>query len=312
MDLKGRVAIVTGGGTGIGHAVCLRLARAGARAVVVNYSRSEEDARATADELTALGSEPLVHKADVSDESAVKAMIAATTDRYGGLDVLINNAGTTHFIAHPDLDALTEEVWDDILNVNLKGTFYCCRAAAPELRKAKGAIVNVASIAGQRATGSSLVYAVSKAGVLQLTRGLALALAPDVRVNSVSPGLVSTRWFRQRFGDEAAHGRAGCDGVRRKRPGHGPGRRGRRWEDDRLLIAAAGRLPVVGWRRTDFRCCSLQAGQVLLVTAPRDTFERAGIGRKAGTSTQEAICRGHLFSKGHPFRASWVLRRSLV
>jgi 3-oxoacyl-[acyl-carrier protein] reductase len=204
MDLKGRVAIVTGGGTGIGNAVCMRLGKGGAKAVVINYARSEDDARATAGEIEALGSEALVHQADISDESAVKAMVAATTKRYGRLDVLVNNAGTTHFIPHPDLDALTEDVWDDILNVNLKGTFYCCRAAAPELRKSKGAIVNIASIAGHRATGSSLVYAVSKAGVLQLTRSLAIALAPDVRVNSVSPGLVSTRWFRKRFGEEAA------------------------------------------------------------------------------------------------------------
>ena len=204
MDLEGRVAIVTGGGTGIGRAVSLRLARAGAKAVVVNYSRSEKDAQATAAELVLLGSDAPVHKADVSDESAVKAMIAAVKDRYGRLDVLINNAGTTRFIAHPDLDALTEEVWDEILNVNLKGTFYCCRAGAPELRKTKGSIVNIASIAGHRATGSSIVYAISKAGVLQLTRALAIALAPEVRVNSVSPGLVSTRWFRQKFGEEAA------------------------------------------------------------------------------------------------------------
>jgi len=207
MDLKGRVALVTGGGTGIGRAVCLRLAKAGAEAVVVNYSRSDKDARATAAELIVLGPDAMAHKADVSNESEVTAMIDAVKERYGRLDVLINNAGTTRFIAHPDLDALTDEVWDEILKVNLKGTFYCCRAAAPELRKTSGAIVNVASIAGHRATGSSIVYAVSKAGVLQLTRALAVALAPEVRVNSVSPGLVSTRWLLQ-FDAEAAESQA--------------------------------------------------------------------------------------------------------
>lgn len=197
MELKGRVALVTGGGTGIGRAVSLRLAKAGAKAVVINYSRSDKDARATAAEIVVLGPDAMAHKADISNDTQVRAMVAALMERYGRLDVLINNAGTTRFIPHPDLEALTDEVWDDIFKVNVKGTFYCCRAAAPELRKTGGAIVNIASIAGHRGTGSSIAYAISKAGVLQLTRGLAVALAPEVRVNSVSPGLVSTRWLRQ-------------------------------------------------------------------------------------------------------------------
>jgi NAD(P)-dependent dehydrogenase (short-subunit alcohol dehydrogenase family) len=204
MDLGGRVAIVTGGGTGIGRAVSLRLARFGAKAVVVNYSRSADDAESAVRELRELGVEAVAHQADVADDAAVKRMVSACIEQFGVLDLLVNNAGTTRFIPHSDLDALTDEVWDEILRVNLKGTFYCCRAAAPELAKRKGAIVNVASIAAHRATGSSIAYAVSKAGIVQLTRALALSLAPDVRVNSVSPGLVSTRWFRSRFGDDAA------------------------------------------------------------------------------------------------------------
>jgi 3-oxoacyl-[acyl-carrier protein] reductase len=203
MELKGRIALVTGGGTGIGRAVVLGLAGAGARGIALNYSRSAAEAEATAAEARELGCEAIAIQADVADEAQVIQLVNGVEQHFGGLDVLVNNAGTTRFIPITDLDAVTEEAWDAILGVNLKGTFYCARAAAPELRKARGAIVNVASIAGLRASGSSIPYMVSKAGVIQLTRALALALAPEVRVNAVAPGLVATRWFRTPFGDES-------------------------------------------------------------------------------------------------------------
>ncbi|TMD56124.1 MAG: SDR family oxidoreductase [Chloroflexi bacterium] len=206
MDLEGTVAIVTGGGTGIGRAVALDLARAGTKAVVVNYSKSREDAERTATEVGKLGSVGVALGADVASEESVRALVAETVERFGRLDVLVNNAGTTRFIPFPDLDAVTDEVWRHILGVNLMGPWYASRAAAPHLKKARGCIVNVASIAGLRASGSSLPYGVSKAALTQLTRALAVALAPEVRVNAVNPGQVSTRWFRQAFGDDAAEG----------------------------------------------------------------------------------------------------------
>jgi 3-oxoacyl-[acyl-carrier protein] reductase len=204
MQLTGAVAIVTGGGTGIGRAVSLALAHAGAKAVFVNYSRSAAEAEATARELRDLGCEGIAHQCDVAVDADCREMVAQAVLRFGRLDVLINNAGTTHHIPHRELESLTDQVWEEIIGVNLRGAFHCARAAAPELRKARGAIVNVASIAGWRASGSSIVYGVSKAGLMQLTRNLAAALAPEVRVNSVSPGLVATRWFRQQYGDEPA------------------------------------------------------------------------------------------------------------
>lgn len=204
MNVEGTVALVTGGGTGIGRSVSLSLARAGARAVAVNYSRSAEEAQATAEEAAKLGADAWAVQADVSDEAAVKRMVAEVAGRHGRLDILVNNAGTTRFIDLPDLAALDDEVWDAILDVNLMGTFWCSREAAPHLKQAHGCIVNVGSIAGFRGAGSSLPYGVSKAAITQLSRNLAVALAPEVRVNTVSPGQVVSRWWRVGKGEEVA------------------------------------------------------------------------------------------------------------
>lgn len=195
MDLKGKVAIVTGGGTGMGKEISRLLAEAGAH-VVVNYSRSEDEAVATAKELEANDVKALPIKADVSVAADVAAMIERTEQEFGRLDVLVNNAGYTQFIPMRDLDTLTEEIWDRTLDVNVKGIWLCSRTAAPVMRRAgAGAIVNVASVAGLKVGGSSMAYAVSKAASIHLTKCLALALSPEIRVNAVAPGLVVTRWW---------------------------------------------------------------------------------------------------------------------
>src|SRR5262245_58000225 len=141
-----RVALVTGSATGIGRAAAVRFAREGL-AVAVNYSRSEKEAEETLAEVRRHGVPALLCKANVADDRAVRAMVEKCRTELGGLDVLVNNAGMTHFIDHANLDALTDAVWDEIFSVNLKGTFYCCRAALPLLQASGGAIVNVTSVA---------------------------------------------------------------------------------------------------------------------------------------------------------------------
>jgi 3-oxoacyl-[acyl-carrier protein] reductase len=189
-----RVALVTGAATGIGRAVAWRLAERGF-AVTVNYSKSKTEAEETADGVRSRGANALLYAANVADDTAVRAMVERTTTEFDGLDVLINNAGMTHFIPHTDLEGLTEAVWDEILAVNLKGTFYACRAALPHLKSRKGSIVNVASVAGLAGSGSSIAYAASKGAVITMTKSLARAFAPEVRVNAVAPGPVQTRWL---------------------------------------------------------------------------------------------------------------------
>jgi 3-oxoacyl-[acyl-carrier protein] reductase len=192
-----KAALVTGAATGIGRAVAVRLAAEGL-AVAVNYSRSEAEARETLALVQGHGVPAILCRANVADDGAVRAMVARCREELGGLDVLVNNAGTTHFIDHADLEALTDDVWNDILGVNLKGTFYCCRAAAPLLRERAGSIVNVTSVAGLQGHGSSIPYAASKAAVNTMTKSLARSLAPAVRVNAVAPGPVRTRWLAGR------------------------------------------------------------------------------------------------------------------
>jgi 3-oxoacyl-[acyl-carrier protein] reductase len=189
-----QVALVTGSATGIGRAVAWRLAERGF-AVTVNYSKSESDAEETADGVRQRGGRPLLVRASVADDGAVREMVTRTRQEFGGLDVLVNNAATTHFVAHTDLEGLTEAMWDELLDVNLKGTFFACRAAMPLLKERRGNIVNIASVAGVAGSGSSIAYAASKGGVITMTKSLARAFAPEVRVNAVAPGPVQTRWL---------------------------------------------------------------------------------------------------------------------
>jgi 3-oxoacyl-[acyl-carrier protein] reductase len=130
-------------------------------------------------------------------------MVRQAADRFGGLHVLVNNAATTHFVNFADLEGMKAEMWDNIFSVNVKGAFFCARAAAPVMKASGGgAIVNVASVAGVRAIGSSIAYAASKAALINMTVGLARVLGPDVRVNAVAPGFIETRWLRNGLGDQ--------------------------------------------------------------------------------------------------------------
>jgi 3-oxoacyl-[acyl-carrier protein] reductase len=162
-----------------------------------------------------LGVEAIALQADISQPDQVRAMAAMAIERFGGVDLLFNNAGTTAFIPMDDLDAVSDEVWERIMGVNVKGAFLCARACAPSMRqRGGGRIVNTASVSGLRAGGSSLPYSVSKSAVLGLTRCLALGLAPHILVNAIAPGFMPTRWGLQ-FGPEAMEHAAEAAPIRR-------------------------------------------------------------------------------------------------
>jgi len=195
MRLKDRVALVTGGGTGIGKATSLLLASEGCD-VAVNYSRSQSEAEATVSEIEELGRRAIAVQADIADEQSVVEMFSQIDQTFGKLDILVNNAATTHFVAYTDLNGLTGEIWDKILSVNVKGVFYCCREAIRRMKaNGQGSVVSVSSIAGLTGLGSSIAYSASKAAVINMTRALAASAAPEVSVNAVAPGVVETRWI---------------------------------------------------------------------------------------------------------------------
>jgi len=202
MELDGAVVIVTGSATGLGAAVAQRLAGKGAR-VVINYTKSEAEANATAQACQELGADTLLCRADVSDDGDCRRMVSAAAERFGRLDGLVNNAAQSIIVPHADLEALSGDDFMRIFAVNVVGPYQMIRAAAPHMKKqGKGSIVNISSVSGMTGSGSSIAYAVSKGALNTMTLSLARALAPEIRVNAVCPGVMQTRWWREGLGED--------------------------------------------------------------------------------------------------------------
>lgn len=196
-ELKGRTALVTGGASGIGLSTVMQLATNGGK-VAVNHLPGDHRAIETIAKLKSDGLDVIAAPGDVGQAGEAEKMVGAAVSALGRLDLLVNNAGTpgTKSKIEPhQLDLITEDLWHKLLEVNLLGVFRCSKAAASALKASKGAIVNTASIAGLGSAGSSLSYSATKAGVVSLTKNLARALAPEVRVNAVAPGAVDSTWM---------------------------------------------------------------------------------------------------------------------
>jgi 3-oxoacyl-[acyl-carrier protein] reductase len=205
MQLSNKVAFVTGGSGDIGGAICRALATAGAD-VAASYIGHAEGAAATVAAVEAAGRRAAAVQLDQRDPSSIAASVGSVLQQFGRLDILVNNAAWNIGIAFPDIDALTADVWDRVQDTNLRGPYLLARACAPHLRaNHAGRIVNIASVAGLYPGGSSIAYASSKAGLIHLTRCLAVALAPDVTVNCVAPGLVEGTRMAKRLPAEQAN-----------------------------------------------------------------------------------------------------------
>ncbi|HET6422696.1 MAG TPA: SDR family NAD(P)-dependent oxidoreductase [Planctomycetaceae bacterium] len=195
------VAIITGGGTGVGQATALRLGKKG-WAVVVNYSRSAEDAEETVAEVKQSGGKAIAIRASVAEDAECVAMVEQTMAAFGRIDVLVNCAGTTEFIAFQNLDDVTDDVWQRLYQVNVVGAFHCARAVRkPMLASGGGQIINVSSVAAILAQGSSIPYCCTKSALDNLTVSLARTLAPEIRVNAVAPGFIAGRWTQNGLGE---------------------------------------------------------------------------------------------------------------
>ncbi len=202
-DFKDFVVVITGASTGLGRAIAVETASRGAKAVVINYARSVDEAEETARQVEAHGAKAVLVQGDVaSDEDCRK--IAAAAEPFGRIDCLFNNAGTTMFANHADMDAVSSDDFQRLYAVNVVGAFQMLRAARPLLEAAPqpGAVVNTASIAGVMGIGSSVPYAASKGALTTMTISLARALAPKIRVNAICPGFIDTPWFGKGLPEE--------------------------------------------------------------------------------------------------------------
>jgi 3-oxoacyl-[acyl-carrier protein] reductase len=200
---ESKVALITGSGTGVGAAAALNLAGRGYN-VVINYSKSEAEAKASEAACKAAGAETVLVQGDVANDADCRRMAEAAVARWGRIDALVNNAGVTSFAGIANWDALDVPTFHHILDVNVIGAFQMVRACVDHLKAARGAIVNVSSVAGALGIGSSLAYIASKGAINSMTLHLARSLAPEIRVNAVCPGLITTRWFVDGVGRENA------------------------------------------------------------------------------------------------------------